>query len=96
MHELGKGSSGSVHLATLNGEFVAVKKTQESSNGLGLLLEADAMSSIRNNRNAVKLIAICREPGNSAIIMVRRGCLLPCRFSSLHVPFRRSSAQRDH
>lgn len=76
VQELGKGSSGSVHLATYNGEFVAVKRLNfqsvHSPDDLEeLLSEANVMASIRENKNVVKLIGVCRDESSPAIVMVR-------------------------
>jgi serine/threonine protein kinase len=74
VQELGKGSQGSVYLATFSGEFVAVKQLNadaaESPDELeSLLSEADVMASIRMNKNVVKLIGVCRDDAAPSILM---------------------------
>eukprot|EP01122_Echinamoeba_exundans_P012622 TRINITY_DN5326_c0_g1_i3.p1 TRINITY_DN5326_c0_g1~~TRINITY_DN5326_c0_g1_i3.p1 ORF type:complete len:1072 (+),score=143.65 TRINITY_DN5326_c0_g1_i3:133-3348(+) len=74
VQELGKGSQGSVYLATYSGEFVAVKQLNadaaESPDELeALLSEADVMASIRMNKNVVKLIGVCRDDAAPSILM---------------------------
>jgi serine/threonine protein kinase len=71
MQELGKGSFGSVTLALLNGEFVAVKTVNAARDGTIKLLEKEAasFSAIKPHRNIVKFIGVFSEGEKSGIVM---------------------------
>lgn len=74
MQELGKGSFGSVSLAILNGEFVAVKKVTEGADEKRLIAfekEAALFASIKQHRNLVRFIGACSDTQGHAIVMVR-------------------------
>jgi serine/threonine protein kinase len=71
--ELGRGSWGTVSLAVLKGEFVALKRVSaESSERIQTLAEeAKLMSTIKANRNLVKYLGICGDSTSFGILMVR-------------------------
>ena len=69
LHELGRGSSGAVQLATYNGQFVAVKSVSDDVNKF--LAEVKLMSSLPAHKNLVTLVGYCAGARRRAIVMVR-------------------------